>query len=143
MSAALVRRGLELLNADLPEGPDAKKKQQKMMKDSGSKKRFSRAPPVSHKRASAKDRRMRSALEEAKKGQKKDHTAVNLQYFLHSGSITSGDHTTKIVRQNSGRQSRSSVAPPVEKPQESQSVFSEEEFQQFQREYFGSNMEKQ
>lgn len=136
MSAAMVRRGLELLSADLAEGPDAKKKQQKM-KDGHSKKRLSRAPPVAHKRASAKDRRMRSALEEAKRGQKKDHTALNLQYFLHSGSIASGDHTTKIVRQNSGRQSRSSGAPPVEKPQESQSVFSEEEFQQFQREYFG------
>lgn len=143
MSAALVRRGLELLSADLPEGPDAKKKQQKKMKDSGSKKRLSRVPPVGHKRASVKDRRMRSALEEAKKGQKKDHTAVNLQYFLHSGSIASGDHTTKIVHQNSGRQSRSSVALHVEKPQESQSVFSEEEFQQFQREYFGRTTEKQ
>lgn len=143
MSVALVRRGLELLSADLTDIPEKKKKRQKVMKGSGSKKRSFVVPPVGHNRASAKDRRMRSALEEASRGQKKDHTAVNLHYFLCDGNSTTGDHTTKIIHQNSGRHSRSSAAPPVEKPQRSQSVFTEGEFQQFQRDYFGRTMEKQ
>ncbi|XP_020777821.1 ribosomal protein S19 binding protein 1 isoform X2 [Boleophthalmus pectinirostris] len=141
MSAALVRRGLELLSADVSDGPDGKKKKTKQ-KASGSK-RSSRVPPPGHHRGSAKGRKMRSALEEASRGQQKEHTAVTLQYFLHSGSSGSEDQTAKIIRQNSGRQSKNSVGAPAQRPQEPKSVFTEEEFQQFQKEYFGRTVEEQ
>ncbi|KAJ0033111.1 hypothetical protein NQD34_000218 [Periophthalmus magnuspinnatus] len=143
MSAALVRRGLELLSADISEGPDGKKKtKQKVMKD-GVSKRSSKAPPLGPHRATVKGRRMRSALEEASRGQQKEHTAVTLQYFLHSGSSGSGDQTAKILKQNSGRQSKNHVGDSTQRPQKPQSVFTEEEFQQFQREYFGRTVEEQ
>ncbi|XP_072319639.1 active regulator of SIRT1 [Eucyclogobius newberryi] len=141
MSAALVRRGLELLSADITEGPDGKNKKQKLK--SSRARRSSRTSPAGHNRATAKDRRMRSALEEASRGRQKEHTAETLQYFLKSSTSASGEHTAKILQQNSGRQSKNNMTAPAQRPQEPKSAFTEEEFQQFQKEYFGRNVEDQ
>uniref|UniRef100_A0A3B4B3K9 Active regulator of SIRT1 n=1 Tax=Periophthalmus magnuspinnatus TaxID=409849 RepID=A0A3B4B3K9_9GOBI len=45
-----------------------------------------------------------------------------------------------ILKQNSGRQSKNHVGDSTQRPQKPQSVFTEEEFQQFQREYFGRTL---
>ncbi|CAL1600727.1 unnamed protein product [Knipowitschia caucasica] len=141
MSAALVRRGLEL-SADVCGGANEKKSKKQKVTKSSSSKRSSRAPPAGRHRASAKDRHVRSVLEEASRAPK-DHSAQTLQYFLHSVASASSDSTAKIVRQNSGRQSKSRAGAPAQKPQEPKSVFTEEEFQQFQKEYFGRAVEEQ
>lgn len=47
----------------------------------------------------------------------------------------------QIVNQSSGRQSRFQPDRPAVKPKEEKSIFSEEEFQTFQKEYFGKIVE--
>uniref|UniRef100_A0A0E9X0S7 Active regulator of SIRT1 n=1 Tax=Anguilla anguilla TaxID=7936 RepID=A0A0E9X0S7_ANGAN len=49
--------------------------------------------------------------------------------------------TQKILLQNKGRQSRNRPDPPAKKQKEQRSLFTEEEFQQFQKEYFGRTVE--
>uniref|UniRef100_A0A3Q0R5C4 Active regulator of SIRT1 n=1 Tax=Amphilophus citrinellus TaxID=61819 RepID=A0A3Q0R5C4_AMPCI len=46
-----------------------------------------------------------------------------------------------ILNHNTGRQSRNRLDRPAKKAKETQSVFTEEEFQQFQKEYFGRTVE--
>lgn len=48
----------------------------------------------------------------------------------------------QIVNQNLGRQSRHRPDRPVKKAPREKSVFTEDEFQQFQKEYFGRTVEE-
>lgn len=45
------------------------------------------------------------------------------------------------MSQHTGRQARNRPDEPARKPAETTSVFSEEEFQNFQKEYFGRKVE--
>lgn len=148
MSAALVRRGLELLSVDLKEGRDMKKKQkaQKVTELGGSQKYSKRRlgrPAAGQSRATVKNKRTRSAVEEFRRKQQKRQMGVDLQYFLQSHSKAAHYETSKILYQHSGRQSRNRPERPVEKAKEPQSLFTEDEFQQFQKDYFGKTVEKQ
>ncbi|KAG7271898.1 hypothetical protein CRUP_038150 [Coryphaenoides rupestris] len=155
MSASVVRRGLDLLSDDMREvgkgnTSKAKRRQQTPSKAKamdlvsthrqGVTKRVKRlqgrlGPGKS--KATAKDKRIKNAVEEFRKTQGKDHLADNLAYFLGSSYTANEAVTKKILSQHGGRQARNRPDAPVRKPAESASVFSEEEFQKFQKEYFG------
>ncbi|XP_062853863.1 ribosomal protein S19 binding protein 1 isoform X2 [Trichomycterus rosablanca] len=97
-----------------------------------------------HKRAgknksTVKDKHVKNAVEEYRKKQKKSQLSTNLHYFLGSGYTTQNSYTNKILHQNAGRQSRNQPDKPVQKQSvQEKSIFTEEEFQKFQKEYFSS-----
>nr|XP_020441879.1 active regulator of SIRT1 [Monopterus albus] len=161
MSASLIRRGLELLNDDNKDVSKAKKKkktkQQKQTpslatvmelvstKRQGVRKQVKRlqgrlGPGKS--KATVKDKRIKSAVEEFRKKQGKSQMSANLKYFMETGYKTADSETLKILSHNSGRQSRNHPERPAKKSKEPQSLFTEEEFQQFQKEYFGRTVKE-
>ncbi|KAG7486363.1 hypothetical protein JOB18_030376 [Solea senegalensis] len=159
MSVSLVRRGLELLSDDIKDASKGKKKQQQTpssatvmelvsTKRQGVTKQVKRlqgrlGPGKS--KATVKDKRIKSAVEEYRKTQGKSHLSANLKYFMDTGCKTTVSDTLKILSHNTGRQSRNHPdrsAKKPKKPVKSESLFTEEEFQQFQKEYFGRTVEK-
>ncbi|XP_024001398.2 active regulator of SIRT1 [Salvelinus sp. IW2-2015] len=80
--------------------------------------------------------------EEFRKKQGKSHLSANLLYFLGTGFRATDSDTMKIVNQNLGRQSRHRPDRTVKKASAEKSVFTEDEFQQFQKEYFGRTVEQ-
>lgn len=158
MSASLIRRGLELLSDDIKDASKEKKKKQQQQTPSSAtvmdlvstkrqgvtkqvKRLQGRLGPGKSK-ATVKDKRIKSAVEEFRKTQRKSHMSENLKYFMQTGYRTSDSDTMTILNHNTGRQSRNRPEQPAKKAKEPQSLFSEEEFQQFQKEYFGRTVEK-
>ncbi|XP_071374076.1 active regulator of SIRT1 [Centroberyx affinis] len=159
MSASLIRRGLELLSDDIKDVSKVKRSQAKKQHQTPSNARVmdlvsSRRQGVTRQvrrlqgrlgpgksKATAKDKRVKSAVEEFRKKQKKSQMSANLKYFMESGYKTTQSETMKILNQNTGRQSRNRVERPAKKAEETQSLFTEEEFQRFQKEYFGRTVE--
>ncbi|XP_076027866.1 active regulator of SIRT1 [Genypterus blacodes] len=155
MSASLIRRGLELLSDDIKDGSKAKKKLQTpssasamalvSTKRQGVTKQIKRlqgrlGPGKS--KATVKDKRIKSAVEEFRKTQRKSQMNTNLEYFKKTSFNTAPSDTAKILNQNAGRQSRNRPDQLTKKAKEQQSTFSEEDFQQFQKEYFGRTVEE-
>lgn len=159
MSAALVRKGLELLSDD----SNAKKKKNKQKKKkqqtpssatvmelvstnrqgvTKQKKRLQGRLGPGKSRATVKDKRIKSAVEEFRKKEGKSHMSANLKYFINTGCKATDSDTLKIQSHNTGRQSRNRPVRTAKKPKEPQSLFTEEEFQQFQKEYFGRTVEE-
>ncbi|CAL8353079.1 unnamed protein product [Boreogadus saida] len=158
MSASIIRRGLDLLSNDIKDvgkGKSSKvKKRQTPSKANvmnmvstnrrGVTKQVKRlqgrlGPGKS--KTTVKDKRIKNAVEEFRKTQGKSHLTDNLAYFLGSGYIATEAVTKKIMSQHTGRQARNRPDAPVRKASETTSVFSEEEFQVFQKEYFGRTVE--
>ncbi|XP_056315280.1 ribosomal protein S19 binding protein 1 [Danio aesculapii] len=146
MSASVIRRGLELFS----EKDGAKHKQKRnrsskgalMEQKSTQKQRIQkrirqlqRAGQSSLNNNTVKDKRVRSAVDEYRKKQKKSQLSSNLKYFLRTSSTTQKHHTAKEVQQSSSRRSCDQPDLPEPKPKET-SVFTEQEFQTFQKEYF-------
>uniref|UniRef100_A0A8C1EE47 Active regulator of SIRT1 n=1 Tax=Cyprinus carpio TaxID=7962 RepID=A0A8C1EE47_CYPCA len=75
--------------------------------------------------------------DEYRKKQKKSQLKSNVEYFLASDHKTQSRDTRKIVQQHSGRRSCHRPDPPASKPEE-ESVFTEKDFQKFQKEYFSN-----
>ncbi|XP_040041524.2 active regulator of SIRT1 [Gasterosteus aculeatus] len=162
MSASLVRRGLELLKSDVKDVRDAKKRkqqQQRRQRTPGSStvmelvstkrqgvtrqvKRLQGRLGPGKSKATVKDKRIKSAVEEFRKNQWKSHMADNLKYFMGADDKTPDSDTVKIQSHNLGRQSRNRPEPPPKKVEKVESLFTEEEFQQFQKEYFGRTVEE-
>ncbi|CAG5928800.1 unnamed protein product [Menidia menidia] len=155
MSASLIRRGLELLNDDFKDSSKGKKKKQtpssaKVMdlvstKRQGvtrQKKRLQGRQGPGRSKATVKDKKIKSAVEEFRKKKEKSHLSTNLKYFMETTCKATDSDTMKIINHNSGRQSRHQRERPVKKAKEPQSLFTEEEFQQFQKEYFGRTVEE-
>ncbi|KAM7008724.1 active regulator of SIRT1 [Tautogolabrus adspersus] len=156
MSASLVRRGLELLNNDIKDASKVKKKKQQQTPSSATvmelvstkrqgvtkqvKRLQGRLGPGKSK-ATVKDKRIKSAVEEFRKKQRKSQMSANLKYFMETGYKATDSDTLKILNHNSGRQSRNRPERPAKKAKEPESLFTEEEFQQFQKEYFGRTVE--
>lgn len=152
----MIRRGLELLSDDVKDATKVQKKKRSTpnlvsvmelvsTKRQGVTKQVKRlqgrlGPGKS--KATVKDKRLRSAVDEFRKTQKKSQMSTNLQYFKSSGCRATDSDTLKILNQHSGRQSRNRPERPPKKSKEPQSLFTEEEFQQFQKEYFGRTVEK-
>ncbi|XP_040892920.1 ribosomal protein S19 binding protein 1 [Toxotes jaculatrix] len=158
MSASLVRRGLELLSDDIKDVNKVKKKRQQQQTPSSAtvmelvstkrqgvtkqvKRLQGRLGPGKSK-ATVKDKRIKSAVEEFRKKQGKSQMSANLKYFMETGYKATDSDTLKILSHNSGRQSRNRPDKQGKKPKEPQSLFTEEEFEQFQKEYFGRTVEE-
>ncbi|KAM6940224.1 active regulator of SIRT1 [Xenentodon cancila] len=157
MSASLVRRGLELLSDDIRDVTKVKKKKRQQTPSSAAvmdlvstkrqgvtrqvKRLQGRLGPRKSK-ATVKDKRIKSAVEEFRKKQGKSHMSANLKYFMETTCKTPDSDTLKILSYNSGRQSRNRPDLPSKKTKESESLFTEEEFQQFQKAYFGQSVEE-
>ncbi|KAM3624390.1 uncharacterized protein V6R79_022824 [Siganus canaliculatus] len=154
MSASLLRRGMELLNNDLKGTAKVKRKRQTpssatvmdlvSTKRQGVTKQLKRLQgrQVSRKsKVTVKDKRIKSAVEEYRKKQKKTHLTANLKYFTNTSCKAKDSDTLKILSHNSGRQSRNRPEQTAKKVKEPVSLFTEDEFQEFQKEYFGRTVE--
>lgn len=157
----MIRRGLELLNNDIKGSSSSKKKTQakkkhqtpnkakamKLVKTnrqgvSKQVKRLQGRLGSRKSKATVKNKRTKSAVEEYRKRKGKSHLKDNLKFFLTTGYAKAAQSDmTKILHQNDGRQSRNCTTKTEKKAPESKSLFTEEEFQQFQKEYFGRTVE--
>ncbi|XP_059415501.1 ribosomal protein S19 binding protein 1 [Carassius carassius] len=146
MSASVIRRGLELFS----EKDGVKRKQKKsscrksaLMEQISSDKqgvqrrirRLQRPGGSARSTNTVKDKHIRSALDEYRKKQKKSQLKSNVEYFLAADHKTQNRDTRKIVQQHSGRRACHRPDPPASTSEE-QSVFTEKDFQKFQKEYF-------
>ncbi|XP_032826010.2 active regulator of SIRT1 [Petromyzon marinus] len=145
MSAALVRRGLELLQAEddaaarastasrKGETKSAGHSVQSIAKRSKNKKlqrkRMRNQPTVKHKS-------VKSAVEEYKRKQNANPYKKNVQYLLKNQSSSTKKITQKILAQNRGRKAKDKPADR-KKPTIKKSLFSDALFRTFQKEYFG------
>uniref|UniRef100_A0A3P9LZI9 Active regulator of SIRT1 n=1 Tax=Oryzias latipes TaxID=8090 RepID=A0A3P9LZI9_ORYLA len=155
MSVSLVRRGLELLSDDIKDDSQIKKKKKTPSSAAVMEQISSNRQGVSRQvkrlqgrlgpgksKATVKDKRIKSAIEEFRKKQGKSNLSANLKYFMETISKPTDSDTLKIQNHNTGRQSRNRPDNPAKKAEETQSLFTEEEFQQFQKEYFGKTVEQ-
>ncbi|XP_077379494.1 active regulator of SIRT1 [Festucalex cinctus] len=159
MSASLIRRGLELLSNDIKSGNDVKKKQQAKTPNTAAAKALvstnrrgvtrqvkrlqGRLGPGKSK-ATVKDKYIKCALDEFRKTKDKNQMEANLRYFTATTFKATDSDTLKLQNFNRGRRSRDRPNQPAaaRKPKKTPSVFTEEEFQQFQEEYFGRIVEE-
>ncbi|XP_074520482.1 active regulator of SIRT1 [Halichoeres trimaculatus] len=157
MSASLLKRGLELFEDVSKDASKLKKKKKQQQTPSSATvmelvstkrqgvtkqvKRLQGQGPSKNK-ATVKDKKIKSAIEEFKKKQRKSQMSANLKYFMETGCKAEDSDTSKILNHNLGRQSRDRREPLERKTKEPESIFTEEEFQQFQKEYFGKTVEK-
>ncbi|XP_068455675.1 active regulator of SIRT1 [Clinocottus analis] len=157
MSVSLLRRGLELLSDDVTDVSTGKQQKKKATPGSASVmelvssrrqgvarqvKRLQGRLGPGRSKATVKDKRVKSAVEEFRKNQKKSQMSDNLKYFLGDDRKTPDTDTLKIQSHHPGRQSRNRPERPAKKAKETTSVFTEKEFQQFQKEYFGRTVEE-
>ncbi|XP_077575334.1 active regulator of SIRT1 [Stigmatopora nigra] len=159
MSASLIRRGLDFLNEDIKSAQKAKKKKEHAKTPTSAEakalvstnrqgvsrqvKRLQGRLGAPKSKATVKDKRVKSALDEIKKKKAQSKMAANLKYFTSKlfQKATDSD-TIKIQKQHIGRLSRDHSVPVAKKPKEAKSVFTEEEFERFQEEYFGKTVEQ-
>ncbi|KAM6436104.1 active regulator of SIRT1 [Liasis olivaceus] len=138
MSASLLRKGLELLETTgvsdscsqrsvTAAPPNQLLLKKKKKKSSGSKR----------DKATIKGRITKSALEEYQKHRAADHFKKNMQYMMGTHFVTDSIVTEKILAQNRGRKAKDHPVEKVKKQQPEATVFTEEDFQRFEREYFG------
>ncbi|XP_048205304.1 active regulator of SIRT1 [Perognathus longimembris pacificus] len=144
MSAALLRRGLELLAASEASGAGAAPGRAqpsgaptKRGRRARAKAKATQAPKL---RNSAKGKVPKSALAEYQKRERRDHLRANLKFMTSARSTVAESVTQQILQQNQGRKA---CDRPVEKMKKKKkkaegTVFTEEDFQKFQLEYFGS-----
>ncbi|KAM9390340.1 active regulator of SIRT1 [Phaethornis superciliosus] len=139
MSAALLRRGLELLEAPgqgkaLPglqrrrEGPKALR--------AARRRRAAAAESVRNK-TTIKGRVVKSAIEEYHKKKPVNHLRTNLKYMLKGRIVANRAVTKQVLTQNRGRKSKDQPQKKVAKRKPEGTVFTEEDFRKFEREYFG------
>ncbi|XP_024593181.1 active regulator of SIRT1 [Neophocaena asiaeorientalis asiaeorientalis] len=141
MSVSLLRRGLELLG--VPEAPRDAPGQTKTSEAPMKRTRKAKAAQAQKLRNSAKGKVPKSALAEFQKRERRGYLGVNLR-FMTSARSTVAESVTQQVRQGDGLWDRGRKAcdRPVGKTKKKKkaegTVFTEEDFQKFQQEYFGS-----
>ncbi|KFO36657.1 active regulator of SIRT1 [Fukomys damarensis] len=134
MSAALLRRGLELLAAS-----EAHQAAPSQAQPSGAPvKRARKAKAAQKLRNSAKGKVPKSALAEYRKRECRDHLKENLKFMAGTKSTLAESVTQQILRQNRGRKACDRPMAKTKKKKAEGTVFTEEDFQKFQQEYFGS-----
>ncbi|KAG9338876.1 hypothetical protein JZ751_025316 [Albula glossodonta] len=164
MSASMIRRGLELLSDDIkgvPGQSNQKAKNKQLSHQGGGRGEGGLMDQISSNRqgvtkqvrrlqgrlgagkskATVKDKHIKCAVDEFRKKQKQSQLSKNLGYFLGVGYKAEQADTHKILLQNRGRQSRNRPDRPVKRQKEQKSLFTEEEFQEFQKAYFGRTVE--
>lgn len=138
MSAALLRRGLELLGA--PEAPQAAPGPATPSGAPGKRaaKAKAKATQAGKLRNSAKGKVPKSALAEFQKRERRGYLGENLQFMTGARSTVPESVTQQILRQNRGRKACDRPVAKKKKKKAEGTVFTEEDFQKFQQEYFGS-----
>ncbi|XP_004675700.1 PREDICTED: active regulator of SIRT1 [Condylura cristata] len=138
MSAALLRRGLELLGP--PEGPQASTGQAATSGAPGKRSRRAKATQARKLRNSAKGKVPKSAFAKFQKRERacQNNLKVNLRFMTKSRSTVADSVTQQIVLQNRGRKACDRPVIKTKKKKAEGTVFTEEDFQKFQQEYFGS-----
>ncbi|NXM73399.1 AROS regulator, partial [Serilophus lunatus] len=99
--------------------------------------RRQRAPEPGRNKATVKGRVVKSAIEEYHKKKPVDHLRENLQYMLKGRLVADKAVTKKVLAQNRGRKSKDQPPEKAEKKKPEGTVFTEEDFRKFEREYFG------
>ncbi|XP_071587334.1 active regulator of SIRT1 isoform X1 [Heliangelus exortis] len=138
MSASLLRRGLELLEAPgqgkalpgLQRGPEG-------LKAVGAARRRRAAAESGRNKATVKGRVVKSAIEEYHKKKPVNHLKKNLKYMLKGRIVANKAITEQVLAQNRGRKSKDQPPKKVAKKKPEGTVFTEEDFRKFEREYFG------
>ncbi|KAL9853581.1 LOW QUALITY PROTEIN: active regulator of SIRT1 [Geothlypis trichas] len=137
MSASLLRRGLELLE---PPGranaPPGLQRGRAGPRAPGAARRRKRAPEPGRNKATVKGRIVKSAIEEYHKKKPVNHLRENLQYMLKGRLVADKAVTEQVLAQNRGRKSKDQP-PENRKKKPEGTVFTEEDFRKFEREYFG------
>ncbi|ELW64457.1 active regulator of SIRT1 [Tupaia chinensis] len=137
MSAALLRRGLELVAAS--EAPGVGPGQAKPSGAPSKRSRKTKATQAQKLRNSAKGKVPKSALAEYQKQECQDHLKANLKFMTSMKSTMDEAMTRQILRQNRGRKACDRPVSKTKKKKKAEgTVFTEEDFQKFQQEYFGS-----
>ncbi|XP_004447891.1 active regulator of SIRT1 [Dasypus novemcinctus] len=137
MSAALLRRGLELLGA--AEAPRAAPSEAKPSGTPVKRARKAKATPARKLRVSAKGKVPKSAVAEFQKRECRDYLRTNLRFMTSARSPMAESVTQQILHQNRGRKACDRPATKTKKQKKAEgTVFTEEDFQKFQQEYFGS-----
>ncbi|XP_075689769.1 active regulator of SIRT1-like [Rhinoderma darwinii] len=90
-----------------------------------------------NQRASAKNRVIKSAVEEYKKRTAQDHLAQNLKYMRESQAVANKVSVNKILTQHCGRKAKDQRVKKEKTVQEN-SMFTDQDFKKFQKEYFGT-----
>ncbi|KGL81089.1 Active regulator of SIRT1, partial [Tinamus guttatus] len=88
-------------------------------------------------KATVKGRAVKSAIEEYRKKKAVDHLKTNLLYMTKGRYIADKAVTQQVLAQNSGRKSKDRPPEKKEKKKSEGTVFTEEDFRKFEREYFG------
>ncbi|KFP76711.1 Active regulator of SIRT1, partial [Apaloderma vittatum] len=88
-------------------------------------------------KATVKGRVVKSAIEEYHKKKAADHLRENLQYMLKSRFVANKAITEQVLAQNRGRKSKDQPPKKAAKKKPEGTVFTEEDFRKFEREYFG------
>ncbi|NXJ10383.1 AROS regulator, partial [Odontophorus gujanensis] len=138
MSASLLRRGLELLEA--PNRGKAAPALQRRRDDPGAAsaaRRRKGIPGPGKNKATIKGRVVKSAIEEYHKKKGVNHLKANLQYMTSGRCVADKAVTQQVLTQNRGRKSKDRPPEKKEKKKPEGTVFTEEDFRKFEREYFG------
>ncbi|KAK2544161.1 Rps19bp1 [Columba livia] len=77
------------------------------------------------------------APEEYHKKKAVNHLSENLQYMLKRRLVADKAITEQVLAQNRGRKSKDQPPKKVAKKKPQGTVFTEEDFRKFEREYFG------
>ncbi|KAF7248616.1 Active regulator of SIRT1 [Varanus komodoensis] len=139
MSASLLRKGLELLETTGVSSSQPKRaattaqSNKQLLKRTKKKKLFSQSK---RETSTVKGKVTKSALEEYRKCQAIDHFQENMLYMMNNQFVADSTITQKILAQNRGRKAIDNPQEKAKKKPES-TVFTEEDFKKFEREYFG------
>ncbi|MEQ2307314.1 hypothetical protein AMECASPLE_017057 [Ameca splendens] len=111
MSVSLIRRGLELLNDDIKDGSRVKNKKQtpssaavmelvstKRQGVTRQVKRLQGRLGPGKSKATVKDKRIRSAVDDFRKNQPKNQMSANLKYFLETTCKATSSDTIKVMK---------------------------------------------
>ncbi|NXU61544.1 AROS regulator, partial [Horornis vulcanius] len=103
----------------------------------GAARRRKMAPEPGRNKATVKGRVVKSATEEYRKKKPVNHLRENLQYMLKGRLVADKAVTEQVLAQNRGRKSKDQPPEKTEKKKPKGTVFTEEDFRKFEREYFG------
>ncbi|KAM6292267.1 active regulator of SIRT1 [Porphyrio hochstetteri] len=138
MSASLLRRGLELLEAPgQGRAPPGLQRERDGPRAAGAARRRKKAPELDKNKATIKGRVVKSAIEEYHKRKAVNHLSANLRYMLKGRCVANKAITEQVLAQNRGRKSKDLPPKKVAKKKPEGTVFTEEDFRKFEREYFG------
>ncbi|KFP33107.1 Active regulator of SIRT1, partial [Colius striatus] len=106
-------------------------------RDAGRRRKRRRMPEPAGNKTTVKGRVVKSAIEEYHKKKAVNHLRENLKYMLKGRIVANKDITEQVLAQNRGRKSKDQPPKKAAKKKPEGTVFTEEDFRKFEREYFG------